>query len=66
LDDSLPEQDEARPIVAKINDFIRFLHKNQATLLSPTYRRWNESEIKMKQKMLKNEEKKRKRLEEPA
>lgn len=45
LTDRLTEAD-ARPIYAKVNDFIRFLHKNQDTLLVPNCRPLNELETK--------------------
>lgn len=52
---------EARSIFAKINDFVRFLHKNQATLLKQNFRKLNNLEVKERQKMLKRaEERKRK------
>jgi mortality factor 4-like protein 1 len=45
LSDNLPDE-EVRPIVAKVNDFVRFLHKNQGSLLTQTHRKLNESELK--------------------
>ena len=63
LADSIPE-DEARPIIAKVNDFIRFIYKNQTTLLSQSYRKLNEAERKAQHKMFKIADRKRKRLEE--
>ena len=59
----IPE-DEARTIVAKVNDFIRFMHKNQPALFSQSYRKLNELELKIQQKERKNAERKRKRVEE--
>jgi MRG len=50
LSDNLPDE-EIRPIVAKVNDFIRFLHKNQGSLLTQTHRKLNESELKEHQKI---------------
>lgn len=49
---------EARPIIARVNDFVRFLHKNHGTLLTQTHRKLNELELKEQQKMMKLEEKK--------
>ena len=54
------DESEARPIIAKVNDFVRFLHKNHASLLTQTYRKLNEAELKEHQKLLKAEERKRK------
>lgn len=47
---------ESRSIFAKVNDLIRFLHKNHETVFSQTYRKMNESETKEKNKLLKAEE----------
>lgn len=58
LVDNLSEV-ERRPILAKVNDFIRFLHKNQGTLLTQTHRKFNELELKEKEKQIRMEEKKR-------
>jgi mortality factor 4-like protein 1 len=55
---------EARPIFAKVNDFVRFLHKNYSTLFTQTHRKLNEAEIKEQQKLEKSEERKRKALHE--
>ena len=63
LTDSIPE-DEARPIIAKVNDFIRFIYKNQTTLLSQSYRKLNEAERTAQHKLSKISGRKRKRLEE--
>jgi hypothetical protein len=52
---------EVRPILAKLNDFVRFLHKN-SSLFTLNYRPLNESELKEKQKLEKTEERKRKRV----
>jgi len=59
LSDSLSEA-EVRPIIAKVNDLVRFLHKNHGTLLTQPHRKLNEAELKEQQKILKNEERKRK------
>ena len=64
---------EARPVIAKVNDFVRFLHKNHESLLTQTYRKLNEVELKEQQKLFKAEERKKKtrqvadrEAEEPA
>jgi mortality factor 4-like protein 1 len=54
---------EARPIFAKINDFIRFLHKDNS-LFSLNYRPYNDDELKQVRKIEKIEQKKRKRQSE--
>lgn len=61
LADNLSEA-EAKPIIAKVNDFVRFLHKNQGTLLTQTHRKLNEQELKEQDKLGKRSEKKRKSL----
>jgi hypothetical protein len=61
LADSMSD-DEARPILAKVNDFVRFLHKNQGTLLTQSHRKLNEAELKEQRRLAKKEEKKRSRL----
>ena len=60
IDDELSDA-ESKPIYAKINDFVRFLHKNQGTMLAQTHRRLNDLEQKEKSKLVKAEERKRKR-----
>ena len=50
LADNVPD-DEGRQIMAKVNDFIRFLHKNQSSLLTQTHRKLNELEKSEKQKL---------------
>lgn len=59
LADNLPE-DEGRQIMAKVNDFIRFLHKNHSVLFTQTHRKLNELEKIEQQKIQKQEIKKRK------
>jgi mortality factor 4-like protein 1 len=63
LEDELSEA-EARPILAKVNDFVRFLNKNQNTLFLQSYRKLNDLEVKEQQKLIKNEERKHKRAME--
>jgi hypothetical protein len=48
--------DEGRVIMAKVNDFIRFIHKNQTSLLTQTHRKLTELEKGEQQR----EERKRK------
>ena len=59
LADNLPD-DECRQIMAKVNDFIRFLHKNHTSLFTQTHRKLNELERSEQQKLQKQEEKRRK------
>ena len=55
------EEDITKPMLAKINDIIRFLTKNQSHLFSVTpYRVKNEDELRLEQKIAKREERKRK------
>jgi hypothetical protein len=54
---------ETRPILAKVNDLLRFLNKNQPTLFVQSCRKLNELELLEKQKIVKLEDKKRKRQE---
>jgi len=54
---------EARPILAKVNDFLRFLNKNQPALLVQNCRKLNDLELLEQQKIAKVEERKRKRQE---
>lgn len=56
------EDTVARPILAKVNDFVRFLHKHQASLLVQSYRRMNEAEEKEQIKQQRIMERKRKRV----
>lgn len=46
LSDSIPEEAIKRPLIAKVNDFVRFVHKNQGIILTQTYRKLNELELK--------------------
>jgi hypothetical protein len=54
---------ETRPILAKVNDLLRFLNKNQPTLFVQSCRKLNELELLEKQKITKMEDRKRKRQE---
>ena len=51
---------EARPIFAKVNDFLRFLSKNQGSLFAQPYRKLNDLEKKEQMKHLKSQDRKRK------
>jgi hypothetical protein len=62
LSDALTDA-ETRPILAKVNDLLRFLNKNQPTLFVQSCRKLNELELLEKQKIVKLENKKRKRQE---
>ena len=67
LVDSMPDEDERRPILAKVNDLVRFIQKNQTTLLAQTYRKPTALEREEAQKLLKKMEaatRKRKRAAE--
>jgi hypothetical protein len=57
------EEDITRPMMAKINDAIRFFQKNQSTLFAQSYRKKNEDEISLEQKIAKRQERKRKLIE---
>jgi MRG len=61
LADNVPE-DEGRQIMAKVNDFIRFIHKNQSSLLTQTHRKLNELEKGEQQRLEKQEVRKRKEI----
>lgn len=39
LADVMPEDDLRRPLLAKVNDLVRFIHKDQTNLLSQPYRK---------------------------
>jgi mortality factor 4-like protein 1 len=52
----------AKPILGKVNDFVRFLHKNQGTLFLQSYRRLNEAEEQEQIKQQRNLDRKRKRV----
>ena len=60
LSDAMDEE-ESRTIVAKINDLVRFLQKNEDTLFQQMYRSMNEAELKEKQRLEKLAERKLKR-----
>jgi CxxC motif-containing protein (DUF1111 family) len=55
-------EEEARPILAKVNDLVPFLHQHQSTLFVQSYRKLNAAELKEQKKMIKSKERKRKRL----
>lgn len=51
--DSQDEEDLLKPILAKVNDFCRFLQKNQDELFSGSFRKKSELEFKWEQRELK-------------
>jgi mortality factor 4-like protein 1 len=57
------DDEEARLILAKINDLVRFLHKHQSTLFCGSYRKQSAEELKEQQKITAVQERKRKRAE---
>jgi mortality factor 4-like protein 1 len=57
------DDEEARLILAKINDLVRFLHKHQSTLFCGSYRKQSAEELKEQQKITTGQERKRKRAE---
>lgn len=65
LADELSESD-ARPVLAKVNDLVRFLHKNQGAVLAQPYRKLTDLEEKERAKLTKKEEARRKRRSEAA
>jgi MRG/RNA binding activity-knot of a chromodomain len=64
LSDNLPDE-EARPIIAKVNDFVRFLHKNQGTILTQTHRKLNVLELTEQKKLHEVEVKEQLKLSRP-
>ena len=55
------DTEEVKPMIAKVNDLIRFFQKNQSRLFSPTpYRIKNDDELRLEQKIAKRQERKRK------
>jgi len=65
-DDHKSKADWARTIYAKVNHFIRFLHKNQDSVLVQSYRALNADEAKEKTKILRRKERKRIRAAQEA
>ena len=64
LFDAMDDDDDeslTRPILAKVNDLIRYLHKNQEVVFTQSYRRLNALEIQAQVKLRKMEERKRRR-----
>lgn len=57
-------EDESRPIIAKINDFVRYMYKNQTVLFQQTYRKLSDLEQQVRDKELTRRAQKRKRIEE--
>lgn len=64
LVEGVPEERNRRPILAKINDFVRYLHKNHEMFLTQSFRRLNNAEIQFQQKHLKLLDRKRKQQEQ--
>jgi MRG len=58
LEDKLSDV-ETRPLLAKVNDFIRFLDKNHGIVFTQSHRKLNDLELKEQQKQAKQGEKKR-------
>jgi MRG len=58
LEDRLSDV-ETRPLLAKVNDFIRFLDKNHGIVFTQSHRKLNDLELKEQQKQAKQGEKKR-------
>lgn len=54
------DEEESRTILAKVNDFVRFLHKNHADVFNQTCRGLNDAELAEKAKIAKAAERKRK------
>jgi hypothetical protein len=52
-------EEEARPILAKVNGVVQFLHQHQSTIFVQSYRKLNAAELKEKQKLAKSKERKR-------
>jgi hypothetical protein len=58
------DEEESKPLLAKVNDLVRFLHKHQSTLFAQSYRKLNEAELQQHSKREKIKERKRKKLAE--
>jgi hypothetical protein len=58
------DEEESKPLLAKVNDLVRFLHKHQSTLFAQSYRKLNEAELQQQSKQEKTKERKRKKLAE--
>jgi hypothetical protein len=56
------DEEESKPLYAKVNDLVRFLHKHQSTLFAQSYRKLNQAELQQQSKQEKLKERKRKRL----
>lgn len=57
------DEDVTKPLLAKLNDIIRFFQKNQSNLFAQSYRKKNENELILEQKIAKRQERKRKLIE---
>lgn len=58
------DEEESKPLLAKVNDLVRYLHKHQSTLFAQSYRKLNEAELQQQSKRDKMKERKRKKLAE--
>jgi len=65
MEDGIGEA-QSRSIFAKVNDLIRFLHKNHETMFVQSYRKMNDAETKEKVKLLKVEERHKRKAEAAA
>lgn len=59
-------EDESRPIIAKLNDFVRYMYKNQTILFQQTYRKLSDLELEVREKEQTRKAQKRKRPEEES
>ena len=56
-------EDESRPIIAKLNDFVRYMYKNQTLLFQQSYRKLSDLEQEVQEKEQSRKAQKRKRME---
>jgi mortality factor 4-like protein 1 len=57
-------EDESRSIIAKLNDFVRYMYKNQTVLFQQTYRKLSDLEQELQQKEQTRKTRKRKVVHE--
>ena len=62
IDNDDDDDDTLRTILAKLNDFARFLQKNQSIIFCQSYRKKNEAELRFEQKQIKRLERRRKQM----
>jgi len=60
--EAVPSETEQRVLFARVNDFLRYIHKNHKELLKQSYRRLNDKELAVKE-MAKNENNKKRKRE---